>query len=155
MYTDEPAFDRAALPVLIVDDDDEPRALMLRVLERAGYKVASVANADAALTILTAAEHGVLVTDFRMPGMDGVELLARLRKAWPEVERILVTGAADVDVLERGVNEAQISRYLKKPWSPPALLAVVDEAQRAAVLRRENRVLLAQLRHRSEELEYL
>jgi two-component system NtrC family sensor kinase len=143
------------LPVLVVDDEEEPRRATTRLLQSGGLRASSVERGEAALAALEAAEFGVVISDYRMPGMDGVKLLARVRDGWPDAERILMTGAADADVLERGVNEAGISRFVKKPWVPAALLGVVNEALRAAQLRREHRVLGERLRHRNEELSYV
>jgi two-component system NtrC family sensor kinase len=143
------------LPILVVDDEEEPRRATTRLLQSGGLRASSVERGEAALAALESAEFGVVISDYRMPGMDGVKLLARVRDGWPDAERILMTGAADADVLERGVNEAGISRFVKKPWVPAALLGVVNEALRAAQLRREHRVLAERLRHRNEELSYV
>ncbi len=146
----------APLPaVLVVDDEEEPRRGTQRLLQSGGLRVVTCSGGEEALAALETEEFGVVLTDYRMPGMDGVRLLARVREGWPDTERILMTGAADADVLERGVNEAGISRFVKKPWVPAALLGVVGEALRNAQLHREHRVVLERLRHRNEELSYV
>jgi response regulator RpfG family c-di-GMP phosphodiesterase len=116
-----------ALPhVLCVDD--EPRVVDGMALHlRRDYQVLSANGAQNALQVLK--EHGapaVIVSDMRMPGMDGAALLKHVKHLYPETTRILLTGDAGRDVAVAAVNEGQIFRYLTKPCPPDQLRAAIE-----------------------------
>ncbi len=71
----------------------------------------------------------MIISDQRMPGMLGVELLARSREVYPLARRVLLTAYSDIDATIRAINEAHIDHYLSKPWDPPEerLFPVVDD----------------------------
>ena len=96
-----------------------------------------------------------MVSDYRMPGMDGVQFLAEVRATWPHTERILLTACADEDALERGINDAGVHRLLRKPWRTNVLLSVLEDAVQKSRVRREHAILLERVRNRNEELDYL
>lgn len=119
--------------------DDEPMAT--RTLEGvAGLDEALVASAfnDAteALAYIRENEVDTIVSDFVMPGMNGLELLAEARRIRPEASRILLTGYADKQSAIRSINEIGLFHYIEKPWDNPALLLVLRNAvERARLLR--------------------
>jgi len=82
--------------VLIVDDDDMVRATTVDLVESLGYRTASVANADDALQLVTGDRFDAVLTDVRMPGMNGFQLAKCIRAIKPELPIICVTGHADV-----------------------------------------------------------
>lgn len=143
------------LPILFVDDE----ASILRALERtaqaAGWLAEAVEAPQEALERLQTREYAVVVSDFRMPSMDGVDFLSQVRERWPETERILLTAYADEEALERGINDAGISRFLRKPWKREMLVAILGQAVQQSRLRRENAVLVSRLSNRNSELSYL
>jgi response regulator RpfG family c-di-GMP phosphodiesterase len=103
--------------------DDEPRALQAfeRQLGRR-FSVRTANNAAEALTIFQ--EDGpcaVIVSDMKMPGMDGIQLLATVKERYPETVRILFTGNADLETAIEAVNSGQIFRFLTKPVNPQTL----------------------------------
>ena len=125
-------------PVLIVVDDD-PQVLAavrrdLRSRYREHYTVLSAASGDEALaTVRELKSRGdalaMLISDQRMPGMLGHEVLARSREFYPLARRVLLTAYSDIDAAVRAINEAHIDHYLSKPWDPPEerLFPVVDD----------------------------
>jgi two-component system NtrC family sensor kinase len=143
------------LPILFVDDE----ASILRALERtahaAGWLAEAVGSPSDALERLQHREYAVVVSDFRMPNMDGVDFLSRVRELWPQTERILLTAFADEEALERGINDAGISRFLRKPWKREMLVNILGQAVQQSRLRRENAVLVSRLSNRNSELSYL
>lgn len=149
------AIELEDLPVLIVDDEADQRRAVVRLLEPTGWTTVVCSDPAEALRRVEEREFSVVLSDFRMPGMDGVELLTRVLERRPDAERILMTGNADAEALERGVNEARISRFVKKPWEPEVLLAIVSEARQMSSFRRERALLLERLRQRNQELSYL
>lgn len=143
------------LPILLVDDEPDVLKALSRTLGRKGWTLVPATGPQAGLAELAKREFGVIISDFRMPGMDGVTFLARARDAWPDAERILLTAHADFDALERGINDASIGRFLRKPWDRDVLLDIVHRALTASRLRREHAVLLQRLANRHEELSYV
>jgi response regulator RpfG family c-di-GMP phosphodiesterase len=114
--------------VLCVDDERQVLEGLAGNL-RARYTVVTATSAaDALAHVEQTPELDVIVTDMRMPGIDGAEFLRRCREAAPHVSRILLTGHADTKSAVAAVNDGQIFRFLTKPCPPPALLAAVDAA---------------------------
>jgi signal transduction histidine kinase len=132
-------------PLLIVDDEPEVLA-SLRSLFRRDYKVLTAERGEQALDILrSGVEVQVVVTDQRMPGMTGVELLSRVREEFPDVVRLMMTGYSDVNSVVNAVNEGSVYRYIGKPWDPDELAAVVRQAFERYRLVGERRILLREL----------
>lgn len=130
--------------VLLVDDDRPVLAAGEQTLELAGFSVVACATGEQALELLDRARPAVVVTDLRMPGIDGMELLARLRARDPELPVVLVTGHGDVAMAVRAIREGAYD-FVEKP-TPPEMLA--DVVRRAAERRRlvlENRRLRDEL----------
>jgi response regulator RpfG family c-di-GMP phosphodiesterase len=119
-------------PVLMVVDD-EP--LVLNSLERLfedDYDVLKAENGHVALKLLETNAVDVLISDQRMPGMTGVELLERAKDSSPTTMRILLTGYADLDAVRAAVNAGEVFRYLTKPWSNAVLRETVKAGLNAA-----------------------
>jgi len=113
--------------VLVVDD--EP--LNLRVLHdllEDQWTVHQAASGAEALEIAGRVPLDVVVTDQRMPGMKGVDLLAELRVRRPDLAGIVITGFADMQALESAINRAGAFRFLCKPWEPAAVLSAIEQA---------------------------
>jgi signal transduction histidine kinase len=132
-------------PLLIVDD--EPEVLSsLRSLFRREFKVLTAERADQALDILRlGTEVHVVITDQRMPGMTGTELLSKVREEFPDVIRLMMTGYSDVNSVVNAVNEGNVYRYIGKPWDPEELTAVIRHAFDQHRLIGERRRLLKEL----------
>jgi two-component system, NtrC family, sensor kinase len=143
------------LPILFVDDEPEVLKALLRTVQHYGWPAESAPGPLAAFERLEAQEFSVVVSDFRMPKMDGIEFLARVREQWPDPERVLLTAFADEGALERGINEAGISRFLRKPWKREVLTNVLGQSMRESRIRREHAILSERLRNRNEELSYV
>ena len=115
--------------VLYVDDEPKARQYFVESFED-DFPVYTAANAAEATAILEtrSSEIGVLISDQRMPGEKGVELLERARKLNPNLVRILVTAYSDYQTVVDAVNSGRVFRYLHKPWDPEELLGVVRHA---------------------------
>lgn len=131
--------------------DDEPQILEgLMLLLRRHYDVVTATSGVAALELLAhPPAMAVIVSDMRMPGMDGATFLARARQLMPDSVRLLLTGQADMNSAIAAVNEGQIFRFLTKPCPPPLLLAAVGVAVEQYDLIMSERVLLEQTLHGS------
>lgn len=127
-----PATARRKPAVLCVDD--EPRVLnALEYLLREHYEVETAPGGQEAIARLEARRFHVLVSDQRMPGMTGVELLDTARTLAPATVRILLTGYSDLAAIVGSVNESEVFRFVSKPWRNDDLLATLDEAVGVAI----------------------
>jgi DNA-binding response OmpR family regulator len=126
-----PASDNRQPTVLIVEDDDATRDAMARLLAREGYLVLTAATGHDAVGLLdsAAAPVDVLLLDVRLPDVNGTELCARLREAYPDLPVVICTGEADpqegAQLLGLGVR-----RYFRKPIGTDELLATVEASLR-------------------------
>jgi len=133
---------------LLVVDDEEPQREMLRnILERAGFAVETAAEGREALGRLDDGPFDLLLTDQRMPGMDGLELLDRAHKVQPETPVVLMTAygtvSTAVEAMKRGAAD-----YLTKPFEREELLLVIEKAMRQRRLEEEVATLRGALRDR-------
>lgn len=113
--------------------DDEQRILTsLRMLCRRDYDVRVAEGGPAALEVLRTATVDVIVSDQRMPGMTGIELLREAREIQPRAIRLLLTGYADLNAIIGSINEGEIYRFISKPWSNEDLKATLARAAEAA-----------------------
>ena len=129
-----------ALPVLFVDD--EPGNLELfRMQFEAELDVRTAASGDDALAILGREQIGVLLTDERMPGMSGVDLLARAVVRWPDTVRVIVSAYSDSPRLLQAINRGHAHEYIVKPWDKLELAACME---RGLAIAERRRALVAQ-----------
>ena len=113
--------------------DDEPRVLTtMRMLFRAHYEVFFAESGPQALELLKQQPVDVIVSDQRMPGMSGIELLRAARDLNPNAMRILLTGYSDLNAIIGSINEGEIFRFVNKPWSNEDLSTTVARAVTAA-----------------------
>jgi response regulator RpfG family c-di-GMP phosphodiesterase len=128
--------------ILCVDDDPAVLTALIRSLER-NYIVDTAENGQKALVRLRAAgPYAVIISDLKMPGMSGVDLLQQAAEIEPDTVRIVLTGFPDVHAVVAAVNQGRISQFLPKPFSPGSLLKTVDAGvQRYRILRSERDLL--------------
>jgi len=128
--------------VLLIDDEEDILRSIRQALELAGFKVRELTSADAALDLVTPGFPGIIVSDIRMPGMDGMTLLTRVRDIDADVPVILVTGHGDVQLAVRAMREGAYD-FIEKPFSAQHLADVVARALDRRSLVLENRLLRA------------
>lgn len=129
--------------VLFVDDDPSILAGFSRNLRRHFQVVTAPGGAEGVAVIESAtAPFEVVVSDMRMPGMDGAAFLKAVRRASPDSVRVLLTGQSDASAAAAAVNDGQIARFLFKPVEAPELAQVLDECVRIHRLRRAEQELL-------------
>ncbi|WP_152044719.1 sigma-54-dependent transcriptional regulator [Aureimonas psammosilenae] len=128
------------LPVAFVDDDETLRAANVQTLELAGYEPLPLPSAEAALDALDAGFEGVVVTDLRMPGMNGLTLHRELKRRDPDLPVILVTGHGDIETAVAALQEG-VYDFIAKPYAGERLLLSVGRAAEKRRLVMENRRL--------------
>ena len=121
------------LPAVLFVDDEERVLNALSALFHGTYEVHTAASGAEALELLRARRFLVIVSDQRMPGMTGVELLREARTAAPHAVRLLLTGYSDFGAIVASVNESEVFRYITKPWQQAELEAIVAEAVEVAI----------------------
>lgn len=135
--------------VLFVDDDPSLVEGIVRHL-RKRFDVTPAAGGPEGLGLIeTEGPFAVVVSDFRMPGMDGVRFLAKVREASPDSVRVMLTGHADLDMAVQAVNDGHIFRFLTKPCPPEALAKALDAALEQYRLVTAERILLQRTLHGS------
>ncbi|MGQ0536527.1 MAG: response regulator [Methanobacteriota archaeon] len=133
------------LRFLVVDDERDILEAVRDVLlsRHAGAEVATADRGTAALERVSRERFDLIVADYRMPGMDGLEFLTLARRMQPRTPRILMTAYPDLAVTVRAINEAGVSKFLTKPFDGEALLSAVRhalEGERGGEARAEKRI---------------
>jgi response regulator RpfG family c-di-GMP phosphodiesterase len=143
--------------ILLVDDEPDILESLKEILEAQipGVHVRTAPSGKAGLDILAKEPVDLILTDYRMPGMNGLEFLMKAAEASPGVPRILITAFPDLDIAIKAINEADIEHFFTKPFEP----AVVVDSVRALLFERRTKNLfnesfarsLALLRQRAEQ----
>jgi EAL domain-containing protein (putative c-di-GMP-specific phosphodiesterase class I)/CheY-like chemotaxis protein len=117
-------------PVLLLDDSEQDLLLLEEILRADGFPVLKTTDPRHAFEALAGQPVGIAISDQGMPGMSGVEFLGHVRKLYPDIVRVLVTGTHDPDAIADAVNEAGIQKFLSKDWDDQRLQAEVREIYR-------------------------
>ncbi|MBU1611615.1 MAG: response regulator [Proteobacteria bacterium] len=120
-----------ALNVLVVDDESAFRASLLRRLTHRGVTACEAGSGVEALACLAHFKADVVVLDVKMPDMDGIETLKRIKVGYPHLEVVLLTGHADLEAAKQGMKGGAFD-YMLKPVAIEELLRVVEEAGKQA-----------------------
>ena len=131
--------------ILIVDDEPDNLALLYRTL-RNKYEIEKSTSPVAALDILKNGKFDLILSDHKMPEMDGVEFLKRCYEISPDTMRLMVTAYTDAGILIDAINSAKIYRYIKKPYNPDELMLVVQNALEFFQLKSDNGSLISDLK---------
>lgn len=141
--------------ILLVDDEPGILSSLRRLLRTQGYIIHTAESGKAGLEILEREPVDLVVSDMRMPEMDGARFLEQVRKRWPASMRILLTGYADVSSTIDAINCGEIHRYVAKPWDDNDLLLTIRDALDRQRLASENARLLALTQAQNAELKDL
>ena len=131
--------------ILLVDDEVDNLALLYRTL-RGTYNIEKTTSPLQALEMLKEKNYELVISDHKMPEMDGVEFLKRVQINHPQTMRILLTAYSDANILIDAINYAKIYRYVKKPFNPDELQLIVASALEYYQLKHDNDKLIADLK---------
>ncbi len=145
------ARDAEEIRILAVDDEVRGVELLQRALRRIG-RVDAATSGQQAWEMFQATAYQLVLSDQRMPGMKGVELLARVADSEPHCGRMLVTGYADLESTIEAINSGRVHAYVAKPCDPRDLRARVRGVLERVLLARENQRLLGLLQRRNADL---
>lgn len=141
--------------ILFVDDEENILHALCRLFRPTGYKVAVAHSGAEALAAMERQPVDLIVSDMRMPQMNGAELLEHVHRRWPNTVRILLTGYSDMSMTVDAINKGNIYRYISKPWDESELLAAVSQALEFKQLERDKLRLEAQIRRQNDALREL
>ena len=127
--------------LLFVDDEENVLNALRRIFLEENYTILTAGSALKALEIMESRPINLIVSDHRMPGMTGGELLKTVREKYPETIRIMLTGFADVNSIMGAVKEGAVYKFITKPWNDEDLRLTVSLALQQFVLMQENRKL--------------
>ncbi|MEJ2038402.1 MAG: response regulator, partial [Desulfosarcinaceae bacterium] len=141
--------------LLFVDDEKAVLKAMLRIFRRQNYALFTAETGQQALSVMEEEKIQVVVSDHRMPGMTGTDLLREIKKRWPQTIRIMLTGYADVDAVMGAVNDGAVYKFITKPWNDEDLRLTVSLALEQYDLMQENKSLKKQTANQHREIKRL
>lgn len=122
--------------VLVIDDDEAIRRVLSLTLQDAGYQVWTAADGEEGLEVFREVQPELVITDLRMPGLDGIAVLKEIKAQYPDKEVIVITAYADLDLAIKAL-QLKASDFITKPVSTPALEVALERAQERIRLNRE------------------
>ena len=114
--------------ILLIDDERAIRVALRKCLEREGFEVDDCGDPREGVKLAEKNKYGLVICDYQMPGMLGVDVLRRIKLVCPETIRIILTAHADMDVAIRAINDGAVYRFLVKPWDNRELVETVRRA---------------------------
>ncbi len=138
---------RTDFTLLFVDDEENVLSALKRIFMEENYTILTATSAARALEIMDARPVQLIVSDHRMPGMTGADMLKRIKESWPETIRIMLTGYADVNSIMGAVKDGAVYKFITKPWNDEDLRLTVSLALQQYVLIQENRQLKEVAKH--------
>lgn len=136
-------------------DDEENNLTAFKASFRRYFNIFTAISAEEGKTVLNQHEIQVLITDQRMPGTLGTELLAQAVKEYPDQVRILLTGFSDIEAIKDAINRGQIYHYLQKPWNDEEVKKTIEDAFKIYELKKKQQELNQQILLTNEQLEFM
>ncbi len=149
----KPVAKKAPYRMLLVDDEPHILASLRRVFQQENYELLFASSGEQALKILTQQPVELIMTDFKMPGMNGSELLQEVRKLWPQTMRIMLTGHANTDAVMGSIKDGAVYRFILKPWNDDDLRLTIALALEQHELVQRTKALEAQTQKQTKDLD--
>lgn len=141
--------------ILCVDDEKNVLRALERIFLDDDYEILTAGSGEEGLEILASTPVQVVISDYRMPGMNGVEFLKKVCADCPDTIRIVLSGYADTAAVVAAINEGKIYKFIPKPWNDDELRVTVAKALETFAIQRRNRQLGEELQRKNEELSAL
>ena len=138
--------------ILIVDDEPFVLSSLIRLLNDSGYYILTATSGDEGLGILRSVSCQIVLSDYRMPGMNGAEFMGEVRKQWPDTIRMIFSGHSDTKAAASAINEGEIYKFILKPWDDDMIMVAIANATEKYALRKKNRDLTDELMRKNAEL---
>jgi two-component system, probable response regulator PhcQ len=134
--------------VLIVDDEKNVLHALQRALRREPYTTLTALGAEEGYQLLSAREVSIVVCDYTMPFINGMEFLKQVKQTYPHILSIMLTGQAEMDVAIQAINEAGVYKFILKPWNDEDLRVTLRRALESLDLVNERDHLLRKIKSR-------
>jgi two-component system NtrC family sensor kinase len=141
--------------ILIVDDEVNIVKSLKRLLADLDFKILAAESGESGLKVFEQEEIHLVISDYRMPGMNGVDFLKAVREKYPDTIRMILSGYADAMAIVEAINDGQVYRFLTKPWNDQEITSTILRAMEQYNLLKENAALNAELTRRNKELSEL
>jgi len=148
-------MDKEKIKIMLVDDEENIRRALKRILKRDGYNVVVYGNPEEALKSFSAEEPDIVISDYLMPEMNGVDFLKKAQDIFPECIRIILTAHADVTMAVEAINTTGIFRLLVKPWDDKELKMLLQQINEHMAIIKENAKLRSIIRKHEDILKKL
>ena len=144
------------LPVILcVDDEPNILSSLRRLFRHKGFQILVADSGKAGLAVLEAETVDLVISDMRMPEMNGAQFLEHVRQRWPDTVRLLLTGHSDVTAIIDAINRGEIYRYITKPWDDNDIVLIVRQALERKAMELETKRLEALTAKQNQELKEL
>ena len=137
--------------ILIVDDEPNVLSSLRRLFMDEEYEIFTAASAAEGLRILEHEPIEIVISDYRMPDVTGVEFLRDVCRRWPDTVRIVLSGYADVSVIVAAINDGQVFKFIAKPWNNDDLKSSVVRAIERYYYHKNKKILEAEIKRKSME----
>ncbi|TXT36219.1 MAG: response regulator [Comamonadaceae bacterium] len=141
--------------ILCVDDEAGILSALRRLFRAKGLAVQVAQSGQAGLALMQTQAFDLVISDMRMPEMDGVAFLEQVRQHWPDTMRLLLTGYADINAVMGAINKGEIYRYIAKPWDDNDIFLVVRGALQHRAMEMEQKRLQVLVQQQNEELKVM
>ncbi len=146
---------KQSFTILFVDDEENILRSLRRLFRQEDYQILAALSGKEGLELLATQDIDLIISDMRMPEMDGAEFLEKAATQWPDTIRILLTGFSDIKSTVAAINQGKILRYIQKPWEDNDIKFTVAQALKQKQLERERDALQALTRRQNAELQNL
>jgi response regulator RpfG family c-di-GMP phosphodiesterase len=144
------------LPIILcVDDEPNILSSLRRLFRPKGFQILVADSGKAGLAVLEAETVDLVISDMRMPEMNGAQFLEHVRQRWPDTVRLLLTGHSDVTAIIDAINRGEIYRYITKPWDDNDIVLIVRQALERKAMELETKRLEALTAKQNDELKDL
>ena len=141
--------------ILIVDDEEMILKSICRALRNEDYRILTATNGEKGLAMLKDHEVQLVISDQRMPGMNGIDFLKRIKREYPQILTIMLTGNAEIEIAMNAINEAGVYKFILKPWDDNNLKVTIRRALETLELICERDSLLQQVKTQDAILQSL
>ena len=141
--------------ILIVDDEEMILKSIVRVLRNENYQILTAQSGEKGLTVLKEDDVHLVISDQKMPGMSGLDFLKRVKRDYPQILTIMLTGQSELEIAMDAINEAGVYKFILKPWNDNDLKVTIRRALETLELIWERESLLQQVKSRDAVLQNL
>ncbi len=141
--------------ILIVDDEEMILKSIFRVLRNDNYQILTAQSGEEGLAVLKQYDVHLVISDQKMPGMNGLDFLKRVKTDYPQILTIMLTGQAELEIAMDAINKAGVYKFILKPWNDDDLKVTIRRALETLELIWERESLLQQVKSRDAVLQNL